>query len=404
MSRFKYKARGSSGQLLEGEEEALSSSDLSKRLISKNLTPVHIERKESGLDLGAVFLEVKKVKIRDLSIFFRQLSVVISAGVPLFEGLISIEEEASNPAMKKIITGIKNEIEAGGSFSSALSKAPSVFSRPLVAMVEAGERGGVLGEVLKRISASLEKENQFHSKIKSALRYPMIVITTLIIAFIISVVFIIPRFSAMFTTFKADLPLPTRFLMSINFLIINYWWAALICIAAAYYIFMRFIRSPYGGEMFDRFILRLPVFGALYTKLSLSRFFTMFADLLDSGVPLATALDLTARTSDNKAIAKIIIDLRQKVMEGSLLSSAMKNSVIFPSVAVHLVSLGERSGQLSEMFSKVSVYFDEDTDYMVSNMMSLLEPLFVLILGLFVLTLALGIFLPIWGMMNLYLK
>lgn len=404
MSRFKYKARGSTGQLLEGEEEALSSSDLSKKLISKNLIPVHIERKESGLDLGSVFLEVKKVKIRDLSIFFRQLSVVISAGVPLFEGLMSIEEEASNPAMKKIITGIKNEIEAGGSFSTALSKAPAVFSRPLIAMVEAGERGGVLGEVLKRISSSLEKENQFRSKIRSSLRYPLIVITTLIIAFIISVVFIIPRFSAMFTTFKSELPLPTRFLMGINFLVINYWWAALIFIVIGYYVFMRFIRSPYGGEVFDRFILRLPVFGVLYTKLSLSRFFTMFADLLDSGVPLATALELTARTSDNKAIAKIIMDLRQKVMEGSLLSFAMKNAAIFPSVSAHLVSLGERSGQLSEMFSKVSAYFDEDTDYMVSNMMSLLEPLFVLILGIFVLTLALGIFLPIWSMMSLYLK
>lgn len=404
MSRYKYKARDNSGTLLEDEEEGGSPSEVSQKLLAKNLIPVHIELKEAGLDMPSFFKGFRKANLRDLSVFFRQISVVVSAGVPLFEGLLSVETESSNPVLKNIAKSIRKDISAGGSFSSALAKDPSIFSPSLVAMVEAAERGGVLGEVLTRISASLEKENQFRAKIKSALRYPAIVLTTLLFAFIVSILYIIPRFTAMFQRFGEALPLPTRILIGLNSVLTHYWWLVLLVIAVLYFVWARFKASDFGGLMIDEIKLKVPVFGSLYAKISLSRFFMMFADMLDSGVPLATALELTAKTADNKSIAKKIMVLRQRVVEGGLLSTAMKSSSVFPSVALHLTALGESTGRLSEMFMKISSYFDEDADYMVSNMMSLLEPFFVLVLGAFVLMLGLGIFLPMWDITNLYFK
>lgn len=404
MSRYSYKARDNSGNLIEDEEEASSPAELSQRLISKQLVPVHIEPKGIELSMSALFKRPKKAGLRDLSVFFRQLSVVVSAGVPLFEGLVSIENESSNPALKKIAGDIRRDISAGGSFSSSLAKYPHSFPSSMVAMVEAAERGGVLAEVLARISLSLEKENQFRTKLIGAFRYPALVLTTLAFAFLASIVFIIPRFTSMFQKFGQELPLPTRLLIVLNGVLTDYWWAIIIFCVAAYFGYVRFSSSDAGRSFLDRTKLKVPVFGPLYAKLALSRFFMMFADMLDSGVPLATALELTARTADNRSIANSVMVLRQRVMEGGLLSVAMKHSGIFPSVAIHLTSVGESTGRLSEMFIKVSSYFDEDADYMVSNLMSLLEPFFVLILGVFVMVLGLGIFLPMWDVTSLFFQ
>ena len=402
MSRFKYKARNSGGVLVAGELESSSSRQLSLDLSQKGLILVSSEEKSTLFDLSGILLELSKIKLRDLSIVFRQLSVVVSAGVPLFEALTALEEQTSNSNLKKVLFIIRSDIESGSSFSAALKKHSSIFSPTVVAMVEAGEKSGTLGEVLTRISVSLEKESQFESKVKASLRYPTIVLTVLICAFLLAIFFIIPRFSAVFVSLKSDLPLPTKILLGISSFSSRYWLVIIIGAVAATFAARWYLRTKRGKLQFDTIVLRLPVFGDLATKLSLSRFFRMFSDLLESGVPASTALELTADTTGNSAISGQISSVKKEVMEGSPISLAMKKTGIFPPISIHMTALGEKSGNLSEMLGKISTYFDEETDYVISNMMALIEPLFIFVLAGFVLLLALGIFMPSWNMMQLY--
>ena len=402
MSRYKYRARNQDGGPVEGELEASSPRQVSLLLAQKGLILVSAEEKPVLFDLSSLLLELNKVKLRDLSIVFRQLSVVVAAGVPLFESLTVLEEQTANGSMKRIISMIKSEIEAGSSFSASLRKHPSVFSATVVAMVEAGEKSGTLGEVLMRISAALEKENQFETKVKSALRYPMIVLTVLVAAFFVSVFFIIPRFSSVFAGLKTELPLPTKILLSVSVFASKYWLLVAIGTVAAVLLAGRYLKTRQGKMLFDSVLLRLPVVGDLTAKLSLARFFRMFSDLLQSGIPASMALELTSETTGNAAISERIAMVKDEVINGSPINLAMKKSGVFPSVAIHMTALGERSGNLPEMLGKVSSYFDEETDYVVSNLMTLIEPLFIFVLAGFVLLLALGVFMPSWNMMQLY--
>ncbi|MEK7376553.1 MAG: type II secretion system F family protein, partial [Candidatus Margulisiibacteriota bacterium] len=315
MSRYKYKARNSGGALVQGEIESSSSRQLSLDLSQKGLVLVSAEEKSTLFDFSGVLPEFSKVKLKDLSIVFRQLSVVVSAGVPLFEALTALEEQASNSNLKKILFIIRSDIESGSSFSAALKKHASIFSPTVVAMVEAGEKSGTLGEVLTRISVSLEKESQFESKVKASLRYPMIVFTVLICAFFLSVFFIIPRFSSVFAALKSDLPLPTKILLWISSFSSKYWLIIIVSVIAAAFVIRRYLKTKRGKMVFDTVVLKLPVFGGLATKLSLSRFFRMFSDLLESGIPASSALELTADTTGNSAISEQISGVKIEVME-----------------------------------------------------------------------------------------
>ncbi len=402
MSRYKYRARNRDGAPVEGEIEASSSHQVSSLLDLKGLILVSAEEKPALLDLSSILLELNKVKLRDLSIVFRQLSVVVAAGVPLFESLSVLEEQTAGSSMKRIISMIKSDIESGSSFSASLRKHPSVFSATVVAMVEAGEKSGTLGEVLMRISSTLEKENQFETKVKSALRYPVIVLTVLVVAFILAVFFIIPRFSSVFAGLKTELPLPTKILLLISSFASKYWFIVLVGIFITALILGRYLKTKKGKKFFDSMVLKLPVIGDLAAKLSLARFFRMLSDLLQSGIPASLALELTAETTGNAAISEKIAMVKDDVMGGSPINLAMKRSGVFPAVSVHMTALGERSGNLPEMLGKVSSYFDEETDYVVSNLMTLIEPLFIFVLAGFVLVLALGVFMPSWNMMQLY--
>ncbi|MFH1386500.1 MAG: type II secretion system F family protein [bacterium] len=402
MSRFIYKARKETGELIDGEIEAMNAEEADRLLASRGFTPVKIEDKGMILNLNDLLAEFSKVKSRDLSVFFRQLSSIFSAGVPLYESLIALENQVSSGNLKNIVKALILDVEAGSTFSQALAMHPLVFSKLIVTMVEAGERGGVLGDVLGRISIYLEKEGVLEQKIKSALRYPTMVITSLGLAFIFTVAFIIPKFNATFASFKTQLPLPTRILLGLNFIFTHYWYLLIGGFILAYAVFKMLVRQPAGRMKWDKLLLNLPGLGAVIVKISLSRFFRMLSSMISSGIPLIYSLEVTAGTADNSMIGKTILEIRDQIMSGGSMSSAMKNYKLFPSTAYHMVAVGERSGTLGDMLVKAADYFDEETEYTVSNLMSLIEPLLVLVLALMVLLLALGIFLPMWNLMSLY--
>ncbi|OGC05224.1 hypothetical protein A2276_04725 [candidate division WOR-1 bacterium RIFOXYA12_FULL_43_27] len=398
MNKYIYKARNEIGELVEGELNSVSAEAASLELTKKKLTPVTVEAKGLIFDFASLSYFFYRIKTRDLSIFFKQIGTIFSAGVPLFETLTAVEEQVTDNNLKKVIGRIKDDIESGSSFSQALSKHPRVFSHLLVAMVEAGEKGGVLGDVLKRISNFLEKESSFQQKIKSALRYPILVLSVLGVGFIIAVTQIIPNFKGVFASFGSDLPLPTQILLQINTVFTVYWWLILIFAFLLYAAFKMFLGSYFGRRFWDRMMLTLPVIGTLNTKLSLARFFNMLSAMLDSGITIVYSLSVTADTADNRILSDAINDIQKEIIAGGSLSLAMKKHRLFPGTSVHMAAIGEKSGNLSEMLSKTAAYFDEEADYVVSNLMTLLEPFLIFIMALLVALLALGIFMPMWDL------
>ncbi|MBN2058654.1 MAG: type II secretion system F family protein [Candidatus Saganbacteria bacterium] len=405
MTNFSFKARDRYGVPTEGAMEALDSKAVALQLEKLGYTPISISQVESGgiFDKFADWIaSFQKIRIEELIVFSRQLSSVLEAGVPLTEGLDAVHEQLRNKRFRDVIFSVRNDIEGGTTFSDALEKHPSVFAAMIINMVRAGEKAGILDEELDRISNLLEKDLENTDKIKSATRYPLIVVASLVIAFIILMSFVIPRFVSFFSAFKTELPLPTRILISINNIFQNYWYWLLGIMILALYGFRKTISTEKGRYSWDRFKLSTPIFGPLFLRINLSRFARMLSAMLRSGIPILDALVITAATVDNKVISRVILDIRDQVSQGKNLADPMKGTRVFPPIAVAMVAIGEKAGSLENMLSRVSDYFDREADYTIKNLTPLLEPIMIFGLGLVVLLFALGIFLPMWDLVRVY--
>lgn len=404
MTRYIYKARDRFGVEKSGYLDAPSQKDASALLEIKKLTPISIIPKViESVEIEKFLKKIeRKVRIEDLIIFTQQLSSLVNSGVNLIESLDAVHDQIKSGQLKSAIKSVKGSIEEGSSFSDALQKHPKIFSNFMVNMIKAGEKAGILGKILDRTSKILEKELDTQKKIQSSIRYPVLVLFALSIAFIVIVTFIIPRFSIIYSSFKSDLPLPTRILININFAVRNYWFLFFAGIGAFSFAFKKAIENPKGRLEFDRFLLKLPVFGALITKIILSRFSRMLSAMLNAGITVVESLTISSRTTGNELMAKIILSVKEDIIKGETLSSSMKSASIFPPVVVQMVAVGEKGGNLEDMLTRVSEYFEKETDYMAENLTSLIEPMLIFGLGLVVLTLAMGVFLPIWNLMQLY--
>ncbi|MFC1637406.1 type II secretion system F family protein [Candidatus Margulisiibacteriota bacterium] len=405
MTNFNYRARDHFGAISQGTLEAENSKEVALQLEKQGYTPISISQVDStGVFSGAekFVASFEKVKMAELVVFARQLASILEAGVPLLEGLDAVQEQVRNKMFRRVLISVKGEIEGGNTFSDALDKHRNVFSPLIVNMVRAGEKAGILDEVLDRISILLERDIDTADKIKTATRYPMIVMATLAIAFAILTTFVIPRFAAFFGAFKAELPLPTRILVGVNYIASNYWYWILAALAGVVYIFRRTLSTEKGRYSWDRFVLSLPIFGPLYSRIYLSRFSRMLAAMIRSGIPILEALAISAATSENKVVAKVVMDIRSEVSEGKTLTEPMKNSQLFPPIAVSMVSIGEKAGNLEGMLNKVSDYFDREADYTIKNLTPLLEPILIFGLAAIMLVFALGIFLPMWDLIKVY--
>lgn len=405
MTSFNYKARDRYGILTSGALEAEDTRAVALHLEKMGFTPVSISPAETTgafLQLENWFDKFSKIKADEIIVFTRQMASILQAGVSLVDGLDAIQEQIKNRKFKRVVVSVKKNIEGGSTFSDALERYKSLFSPLVVNMIRAGEKAGILDEVLDRVSNLLEKDLETMDKIKSATRYPMIVLAALSAAFLVMMVFVIPRFVYFFSTFKTELPLPTRILIGMNHIIVNYWVWMVLVIALGGYLFKKFIDTEKGGYSWDLFVLSLPVFGPLFSRIFLSRFCRMLATMIGSGIPILEALVIAASTVDNRVIAKVILDIRDEVSRGRNLSEPMKGSKIFPPIAVAMVAIGEKAGTLEPMLENVAKYFDREADYTIKNLMPLLEPAMILGLGMIVLLFALGIFLPMWDLVKVY--
>lgn len=405
MTNYNYKARDKYGVLTTGTINAENSKEVALQLEKRHYTPVSIAAVEEGGVAGrldAFFGSFQKVKPEELVVFTRQLASILEAGVPLTDGLDALQEQLKNKGFQKVVIQVKRDIEGGASFSDALEKHGKIFSGLVVNMVRAGERAGILDEVLETVSNLLDKDIETAGRIKSSTRYPLIVSITMIIAFMALTTFIVPKFAKFFSAFNTELPLPTRILIGFNKILVNYWFVILGVFILATYVFKRILDTERGRYAWDRLMLSAPIFGPLFSKIYLSRFARMLAAMIRSGIPILQALEITSATVENKVISKVILDVRDQVSQGKSLAEPMRGSKIFPPIAISMVAIGERTGSLEKMLNKVSDYFDRESDATINNLTPLLEPIMIFGLGMMMLVFALGIFLPMWELINVY--
>ena len=405
MPQYRYKARDKEGVLITGNMEAGRKEAVADQLSGMGYIPVLIEEQEAGLlaapDLSQWF---NKVRSHDLIVFSRQLATLLGAGVPFIQSLVSIEKQSENKRLKGAIADIRRDVEAGAAFSDALANHPGVFSPMYVSMVRAGETGGILEEILNRLAFLAEHDAETRARVKAAVRYPLIVIIAVVAAFIFLVSSVIPRFAGIFERFKTELPFPTRVLMGINYAFQHYWYLILLAIAAIAGGIVWYLRTPAGRWQWDRVKLKIPVFGALFQKVAISRFARIFSSLQKSGLTMLLILDITADTVGNVAIARAIESMRESIRQGKTLAAPMEESGFFPPLVVQMVAIGEETGDIDVMLAKVSDYYDMEVEYSLRNLSTMIEPILLLAVGGMVLFMALGIFLPMWNMLSLFRK
>lgn len=341
-----------------------------------------------------------KVKKEELNIFTRQLWTMQKAGLPLLSGLSSLKKQASSSVFKKVIMQLIKDIEAGSSLSAALAEQPRTFEPVFVHMVRAGEASGKLDEIFFQLSEMGQFENSTKEKIRSATIYPTITFFTLMTAFFVVVTFVVPKFTSVFSAAGRAMPLPTRILLAVNDIIRHHWMEVIAGTITAIFIFRLIISTTPGRFRWDDLKLRFPVLGKLVLFLQLSRFARILSELLKTGVPILQALQLVSDTLSNKVLEKAMMDIQKSVNEGKGMSSSMKNSSIFTPMIVQMVEVGETSGRTDELLSYVSGYYEDQANMMIKNLSTLIEPILLFFLGAMVLLLALGVFLPVWDLIN----
>ncbi len=398
---YRYQARDKFGRSVAGQMSAVSDTEVATNLKTKGLTPFSIEPigEKASRDFLAPF---RRFKQSDVNAFTRELYTLTRAGLTILASLEVIGEQDRNPVLKKIVEGLIQSIRGGASISDSLQRYPKIFSVLYVNMIRAGEVSGRLEQILERLIFIGEAEEKLQMRVKAALRYPAIVFGALVLAFLFLTNFIIPRFAVLFTQSGVELPLPTRLLLGIHDAFTKYGWVTAILVTALVIFLIRFLKTPTGKLWRDRLMLKVPVFGSLILKSEMSRFARIMALLIQSGIPALRALEIASGSSDNKVIVGAIDKIRVSVTEGTSMTEPMKASGIFPPSVVRMVHVGEETGKIDELLLKVSEYYDMQVEYTVTNLMVLIEPMLIVVLGGMVFVLALGMFLPMWNMIKVF--
>jgi len=401
---YQYKARDKFGRLVQGIMGADSEAAVADKLKQMGYIPVSVRTGTIDSQINKFLDRFKRIQFSDLNMFTRQFFTLQKAGLPLLSSLHALEEEAGSKIFQDIIGQVMRDVEAGSALSSALEKHPKVFNGLYVNMIKSGEATGQLAEALNRLATLGEHEEIIRMRIKSAMRYPIIVVVAIILGFLALTTFVLPRFAKVYSQFTTDLPLPTQILLGINFTIRHLWWLLIIAIAGLIFLGNKLINSKEGRFFWDNLTLKMPIFGPLVLKLIMSRFSRIIGTLMHSGVPILQILDLVSESVGNLVVARTMENIKSSVNEGKGMLEPMKVSGLFPPVVIQMVSVGEETGKLDELLLHVSDYYDSQIDYTINNLVSLVEPILIFILGCAVLFMALGVFLPMWNLISLFKK
>ncbi|MGC8554311.1 MAG: type II secretion system F family protein [Candidatus Acidulodesulfobacterium sp.] len=403
MAQYTYKARDKYGKLLKGNIEAASPIAAEQQIEKLGLIPINIDEAPAGFSLEGLLPDISLfggISKKDVIVFSRQLATLYQSGVPFSKSIDSLMEFSRNKAFKNVLSEIKKDVEGGQTLSSSLAKHPKVFSEIYVNMVAVGETTGLLYDILMRMATILEKQETLKAKVKSATFYPKIVISAIIIAIVILVGFVIPKFAMLYKSFNVPLPLETRILVAISNYFTAYWYIFLISAIVLVFGVRFYLNTNSGRLWWDRNKLKIPIFGGIFYKSMMSQFTRIFGLLFQSGMPVNRAFELMRNAVNNKYFTTKIDEIHENITKGQSITDSFKNSKIFSGIVIQMVSVGEETGHIDEMLSKVSDYLDEDLDRQLNTLQASIEPILLTIIFGMVLFLALAIYLPIIDVIN----
>ncbi len=394
MATFTYTARSFAGEMRTATIDASSRDDVIAQLRRQRLNVVKIDE--------ATPKKPKRghIKMRDIVILTRQFSTMINAGLPLVQAMTILAEQSQNKVLSEVMRKVVFDVESGNTVADALSKHPQAFSNLYVNMVAAGEAGGILDTILMRLATFMEKNDALIRKVKGAMIYPGVIMSVAAIAVTVLLIFVIPVFENLFTSAGLALPLPTRIVMGASRFLKGYWYVVLAVIGVSVFMFKRYNATSDGKLKIDRFMLKVPVLGDVLRKSAVSRFTRTLGTLISSGVSILDGLEITAKTAGNRVVQDAIMESRSSIAGGDTIAQPLKKSGVFPPMVISMISVGEQTGGLDEMLSKIADFYDEEVDAAVSNLLSLLEPVMIVFLGVVVGGMVVSMYLPIFDMIN----
>jgi len=396
MPVFNYSARTISGDLRRDTIDVPSRDDVISFLRSQRLIPVSVRQKPKGLSISFG----KKVKNKEIVIITRQFATMVNAGLPLVQALDILVKQSGNEVLENTLSAVLHDVESGNTLADALGQHPKVFTELYVNMVSAGETGGILDTIMNRLASFLEKNEALARKVKAAMIYPAVISFVAVSAIVVLLLFVIPTFQEMFASFDQQLPLPTRIVIGASDFLQSYWWALGAAALGATVLFRGWIRTSSGRLTFDKIMLALPILGSLALKSAVSRFTRTLGTLLSSGVAILEGLEITAKTSGNRVIHDAVMISRTSIAGGESISKPLAQANVFPPMVTQMINVGEETGDLDGMLSKIADFYDDEVDVAVEALLKAMEPIMIVVLGSIVGGMIVAMYLPIFSVIN----
>jgi type IV pilus assembly protein PilC len=398
MPVFTFTGTDPQGKRVAGERLADSKAAVTMQLRRERITPGAI--KEKGKEFTLPKLGTGSVPIKDTAVFFRQFSVMIDAGLPLVQCLEILAANQENQVFQKCLTGVRQNVEGGSTLSNAMRQFPKIFDDLTTNMIEAGEAGGILDTILQRLAAYVEKAVKLKSAVKSALIYPVSVISIACLVVGCLLKFVVPIFANMFNSMGVDLPLPTKIVIGLSNFVSRFWWLALAMMIFSVFGIKYIRKDPKGRYLFDKMLLNLPVLGNVLRKIAVARFTRTLGTLITSGVPILEGLSITARTSGNAVLEDALMKVRKAVEEGRTIVDPLKECGVFPNMVTQMIGVGEATGAMDAMLQKIADFYEDEVDAATKDMLTLLEPIMIGFLGVAVGGIVVSLYMPLFSMIG----
>ncbi len=399
MLTYSYTAKNpSTGKMVKASIDAANEQDAAKIIKGEGLTPIEVKA-ERAASFKGFSSKLNRIKAKDKVLYFRQLSTLINAGLPLSQSLRNVGEQTKNKNLKAIINSVITDIEGGKTLSSALAKFPNVFSRVVINLVAAGETSGTLDKALDRIANQLEKDADIVSKIRGAMIYPIVIVAVMVGVIVFMLVKVVPQIQFLYTSFPgATLPIETRVLLNISHFVTHFWWAVILVLIVGGIFLVRYIRTPGGTKVFDSFKLNAPPFATLFKMIYMARFSRTAATLIGAGVPLLNVLQITAENVANYQVKQSITKAAEKVKGGKSLGDSLMGDPNFLPLVPNMLKIGEASGAVESMLNKAADYYEKEVDNIINSISTIIEPIMMVMLGVVAMIIVAAILLPIYGL------
>jgi type IV pilus assembly protein PilC len=398
---YAYKVRDRGGKLVAGSLIADNESLAVARLREMGLVPISVKKEKSASLKMEITLRPGHVKLKELSIFSRQFATMVNSGLPILRALAILGDQTESKALAAVLVGVRTDVEQGSSLSAAMTKHPKAFNDLYIAMIKAGETGGVLDMVLLKLADNIEKEVSLRQRVKSAMTYPVVVVIMVTLIMAAMLLFVVPQFKHIYDQLGGKLPVPTRLLLAISDGVRKFWYIVIGSGIGFLFALKRYKKTEQGRARIDALLLKVPVFGGLFHKTALSRFASTLGMLLKAGVPILQALDIVTDTVNNSVLGRAVTDVQDSVREGESIAKPLGKHAVFPSMVVQMLAVGEETGNVDTMLEKVAQFYDEEVTSTVDALTSLIEPLLIAFIGGAVGAAVIALYMPMFNVINL---